>query len=105
LTELYVEFGSRLRQARKRARLTQGALAHQVGLSRTSITNIELGRQQVLLHNFIALANAVGQEPATMLPAGRPDTLLRSRLRLNDREHQWFDRIRSHASKENNGPG
>src|SRR5690242_113789 len=56
---LYVEFGRQLREARDDAGLTQGQLADAVGLSRTSITNIEAGTQPVALHMLFALSRAV----------------------------------------------
>ena len=68
---LYKEFGQLLRERRKKAGLTQGEVAERVGLSRTSITNIEKGRQHVLLHQLFLMASAVGAEPGDLLPNGR----------------------------------
>jgi transcriptional regulator with XRE-family HTH domain len=65
---VYKEFGRRLSDARKTAELTQQALAEQVGLKRTSITNIEKGRQHIPLHMLFSLAAAVGVSPSTLLP-------------------------------------
>lgn len=65
---LYSRFGSRLRTARKDAGLTQQDLAERVGLTRTSITNIESGAQHISLHQLYLLAAAVGLPPAEMLP-------------------------------------
>jgi len=48
--------------------LTQEALGKLVGLSRTSITNIEKGRQPVALHQLFALAEALRVQPAALLP-------------------------------------
>jgi transcriptional regulator with XRE-family HTH domain len=64
----YAEVGRRVRLARERAGLTQDALAARVSLSRTSVTNIEKGRQKVLLHKFCSLAAALGVDPAVLLP-------------------------------------
>ena len=65
---LYREFGELLRARRKSAGLTQSQVAERVGLQRTSITNIEKGRQHVLLHQLILLAAAVGATPEELLP-------------------------------------
>jgi transcriptional regulator with XRE-family HTH domain len=65
---IYKEFGRRLRDARTAAELTQQALAEQVGLNRSSITNIEKGRQRFPLHLLFSLASAVGVPPAALLP-------------------------------------
>ncbi len=48
----YAEIGRRVRLARERLGLTQDYLAIQIMLSRTSVTNIEKGRQKVLAHTI-----------------------------------------------------
>ena len=67
-TPLYRRFGELVRVYRHAARLTQEEVAKRVGLSRTSITNIEKGRQKVLLHQFYDLAAAINTTPARLLP-------------------------------------
>jgi transcriptional regulator with XRE-family HTH domain len=66
----YREFGRRLRQTREQGNvaLTQHDLAERVGLSRTSITNIEKGKQHISLHMLFKLANALGIAPTELLP-------------------------------------
>jgi transcriptional regulator with XRE-family HTH domain len=71
---LYRAFGRALRNAREDAELTQKAVADRVGLSRTSITNIERGTQHIALHQLFLLAAAVGAKPVDLLPDG--DTAL-----------------------------
>jgi transcriptional regulator with XRE-family HTH domain len=63
----YVEIGRRLRTARTDADFTQVELGMAVGLSRTSITNIELGNQQPSLYTFVRICVALGQNPAELL--------------------------------------
>lgn len=65
---LYRAFGRSLRAARGDAGLTQRQVAERVGLTRTSITNIERGNQHIALHQLFLLAGAVGVEPTTLLP-------------------------------------
>jgi transcriptional regulator with XRE-family HTH domain len=65
---LYKEFGLVLRAARKKAKLTQSDVADRVGLTRTSITNIERGTQHIALHQLFLLASAVGVQPEDLLP-------------------------------------
>ncbi len=55
-------FGSNMRAKRLRVGLTQDQLAATIGLSRTSVANIEQGRQQVLLHHAWAIARALKAE-------------------------------------------
>jgi DNA-binding XRE family transcriptional regulator len=66
----YEEVGRRIREARKRRTpaLTQDELARLVGLTRTSITNVEQGRQKCLLHTLAEIATALQVEVATLIP-------------------------------------
>lgn len=68
MEQLYREFGRLIRKRRKDAGLSQDDLAGRVGLARTSITNIEQGRQHVSLHVLYQLSNAVGVQPHELLP-------------------------------------
>lgn len=65
---LYREFGRSLKKARAEAKLTQREVAGRVGLTRTSITNIERGTQHISLHQLFLLASAVGVSPEELLP-------------------------------------
>jgi transcriptional regulator with XRE-family HTH domain len=49
--------------------MTQSELARCVGLTRTSIVNIEQGRQKVMLHTLYAIADVFGVPVANLLPA------------------------------------
>jgi len=69
MRHLYEDFGLRLRDARRKAGMTQAALAARVGVSRTSVTNIERGSQHISLHMLFALALALGLKPAQLLPS------------------------------------
>ncbi len=80
IEKLYFEFGQLVRKHRDRLPdLTQEKLGLLVGLSRTSITNIEKGRQHVSLHLLRIPAGALipqSSEPeaeskmASKLPPG-----------------------------------
>lgn len=65
---VYAPLGKRVRLLRERASLTQDELARGVGLTRTSVTNIEGGRQKVLLHTLYDIAEALGVPPEALLP-------------------------------------
>ncbi len=64
----YAEVGRLIRRAREASGLTQEELASQVSLTRTSVTNIEKGRQKLLLHTIIDIAAALRVAPAELLP-------------------------------------
>ena len=65
--EYYEEVGRLVSKAR-RGRLTQDELARRVALTRTSITNIEKGRQRVMLHTLAQIADALGTSISKLLP-------------------------------------
>ncbi len=69
-TALYLLVGERLREARARTpdKVTQEGLATAVGLERSSVTNIEAGRQKAPLHVLYALARELRVELATLVP-------------------------------------
>ncbi len=66
--QIYVEIGKRVREARRNKHLTQERLAEIVSVTRTSITNIEKGRQKVLVHSLYNLAAALGVAIDYLLP-------------------------------------
>lgn len=65
---IYRLVGERVRARRKKIPLTQEQLAKIVGLSRTSMTNIEKGRQRLQVHTLYMLSDALRTEPADLLP-------------------------------------
>ena len=68
VADLYKRFGRKIGELRSAARISQFELAGKIGLSRTSVTNIERGRQRVQLHTLYSIATAIGKEPADLLP-------------------------------------
>jgi DNA-binding XRE family transcriptional regulator len=64
---IYVAVGDRVRSSRIDKRMTQTALAAAIGLNRTSIVNIEHGKQRMLLHTLYEIAAALGLQPADLL--------------------------------------
>lgn len=66
--EICKRFGKLLATRRAESRMSQEAFAKAVGLSRTSITNIERGRQPITLHTLYSMADILGVEPADLLP-------------------------------------
>ena len=65
---LYRMLGQFIKSARVRQHLTQEELAAQVGLTRTSVNNIEHGRQRIQIHTLYAFADALRMRPAALLP-------------------------------------
>lgn len=67
MDEVYKRIGARIRRRRRVLRLLQEDLAQKAGLSRGSVSNIEAGRQQLYVHHLVAIATALGQDPADLL--------------------------------------
>jgi transcriptional regulator with XRE-family HTH domain len=57
--EVYKLIGQRIRAAREKRGLSQEKLAARVDLTRTSITNIEKGRQKLLVHTLFLFSEAL----------------------------------------------
>jgi transcriptional regulator with XRE-family HTH domain len=69
LDSFYRQVGKIIRTERELAELTQDELAVQVGLTRTSITNIEKGRQRIQLHTLYAIADELNISAFDLLPS------------------------------------
>lgn len=98
----YLEVGKRIRKARERRRpkLTQDGLARLVGLTRTSITNVEKGRQKCLLHTLAEIARVLCVEPATLFPLYEaPATELEASIKNRSvEEKDWIRKTTEKAS-------
>jgi transcriptional regulator with XRE-family HTH domain len=67
--DVYKIIGGRIRDERRKHELTQNELASRVGLKRTSITNVEKGKQKLLVHTLVDIARSLGTSPATFFTA------------------------------------
>jgi transcriptional regulator with XRE-family HTH domain len=91
------ELGRRIRTART-GKLTQGKLGELVGLSRTAITNIECGRQRLLVDQLVDIAGAIGVTTESLLPskAGRLNTADASTAKM-PAVQQWISSMKKSA--------
>jgi len=64
----YRKVGENIRAKRKERGLSQEGLAKAVGLKRPSMSNIEKGRQNILLHTFCDIAETLDSNPTALLP-------------------------------------
>lgn len=60
--DFYKELGRRIRLLRKSQKLNQATVAKRVRLTRTSIVNIEKGRQHPTVYGLAQIAAALGVE-------------------------------------------
>jgi transcriptional regulator with XRE-family HTH domain len=92
----YQELGQNIQRARKAARITQAELARAVRLSRTSITNIERGRQPVPVELLDRICRVLGVSLADTVPAvianSTADTLPRIQ-KMEPGKRAWVNRI------------
>ncbi|MEV6539663.1 helix-turn-helix transcriptional regulator [Streptomyces sp. NPDC051665] len=94
----YEAFGERVRRARTAQGMNQQELGSAVGLNRTSISNIEKGRQRVALHMLFEFAVVLQVEPESLLPEpdGRSDVL----DELPEDARGWAQSVLANAQKE-----
>jgi DNA-binding XRE family transcriptional regulator len=71
IDKFYERLGERIKKARMRmTKYSQDDLGKIIGLSRTSIVNIESGRQKLQIHTLSQIAHALKVDTATLIPAG-----------------------------------
>jgi DNA-binding XRE family transcriptional regulator len=87
--DFYVAVGRCIAKART-GRLTQEALAIKTRLTRTSIINIEKGRQQILLHTMVDISRALRVPLEALVP-----DLESLEVALRDKPQKGLDWIRS----------
>jgi transcriptional regulator with XRE-family HTH domain len=84
--QIYKELGRRIAIARGEANMTQERLAGAIGLSRTSVVNVEAGRQRLSIHQLYRIADALDRQPSEFLPPS-PD------LDEEDRMAEWVTKV------------
>jgi transcriptional regulator with XRE-family HTH domain len=103
-TQLYVQVGKSIQDARNEKGFTQAYLAEASALSRTSITNIEKGRQHLPIHTLYIIAAALEKEVVDLLPEFKVsiETELAERIpqNLDKREREWIEDAMSTAAKK-----
>lgn len=72
----YAELGARVKAARVRCGITQTELAAALGLTRSSIANLEGGRQHPPIHTIVELAGLLDFEVPGVVVSDRPAALL-----------------------------
>ena len=66
--KFYRLLGRQLATVRRDRKITQDRLAAAVGLSRTSIANVEAGRQALAVHTLVSFASVLGKNPEELIP-------------------------------------
>jgi transcriptional regulator with XRE-family HTH domain len=90
---LYVALGKRIRALRRQANLSQEDVAERVGLTRTSITNIERGRQQLQVHTLVAIADTLGVRLDELLAHEEQPAHGNNETDLSPAEQEWINQV------------
>lgn len=77
----YKRMGDRIRERRQAKRITQDRLAAHMGLTRTSIVNIEKGRQHLAVHQLVRVSDLLGCAPGELIPSAQESITLSPKLR------------------------
>ncbi|MEI9922779.1 MAG: helix-turn-helix transcriptional regulator [Bradyrhizobium sp.] len=97
----HVELGRRIRAARE-GKLTQAALGAHVNLSRTAITNIECGRQRLLVDQLVDIAKALDVPASELLPApSKSQHAIVGEMPINQMPtvHKWISSVKKSAAR------
>lgn len=87
----YRQFGQLLAEIRRKKGMSQELLADELGLSRTSITNIEKGRQPIQLHSLYRIARLLEVELKELLPSPQVFELARPGEKLSVSRSEWLE--------------
>lgn len=101
--QIYIAIGDRIRTRRTDLKLTQLELGQRVQLTRSSIANIEAGRQRPMPHTILQIACQLDIEPAELLPKLEEATPENSFLHqnLHGQPESTFDFVRSVVRRVN----
>lgn len=91
----YKAVGAKIRTARRAANVTQFQLANAIGMTRTSITNMERGRQPIYLHTVSKIADTLRVSVSDLLPEPATlDTNLAAKLEgIPSPQKDWIARV------------
>ncbi len=93
---IYKHIGAVIKARRKTLGLKQETLAGRLGISRGSLANVEIGRQNVLVHQLYKFAAALELTPIDLLPPPSTDHFRADRTELplpDDLKAQQKDQI------------
>lgn len=95
-----IAFGKKLAEKRRESGVTQADLGRRVGLVRTTIANLEAGRQSVSLPLLYRIVQSLGNDLASFLPpieTGLENSPLQhegaGRGEISMRESGWTERV------------
>jgi transcriptional regulator with XRE-family HTH domain len=100
---LYEDVGRRIRDVRLERGISQEELAAALSLTRTSVTNIERGRQRILVHTLLQVAEVLGTHVGKLLPSVESITSMEAEeilpRDLPEHERQWIAGVAASAQE------
>lgn len=96
----YKALGARIREIRG-AKMTQEQLSNAANLSRTSIVNIECGRQKLLVYNLFQICKALRVQPSEFLAPLEPAVGTLPEINVFGAAAAWVKRSVKKAMKTN----
>ncbi len=94
IDRLYLEIGKRIAKARQDKKFTQAKLAGLLSLTRTSITNIEKGRQKLLVHTLLGLAECLTIPIVDLIPKVLKTKNAKARPKgVSSKEFAWVENV------------
>jgi transcriptional regulator with XRE-family HTH domain len=87
----YRSLGQRVRAARDEAGITQTQLAEGIGLTRSSVANLEAGRQRIMLHVAVSIAELLGTQLSELIVEAEQRGFDLERLGQQIEQHQDYD--------------
>src|SRR3989344_910625 len=92
--EFLIGLGAKITAARKRSKLAQGKLSQLLGLARTSVTNIEKGRQPVYVHVLVKIAKITNSSISDLIPITEHTVQKQSITALKDKDvRSWVENL------------
>jgi transcriptional regulator with XRE-family HTH domain len=103
----YEELGARIQNLRRQRGLRQQDLAAALSMARTSIANIEAGRQRLLAHMLLDLAWVLKVDLAELLHGHRPSGAapISPPPGLTPEEQEWFEDVAQAGLRKARGAG
>lgn len=98
--DFYKALGARIRELRG-TKISQEDVAKSSRLSRTSIVNIEAGRQRLLVHNLFQIANALCVRPTALLASLEPPLQEFPKIDIEGQDAGWIHRSVKKAIQNN----
>jgi transcriptional regulator with XRE-family HTH domain len=86
IEKIYIHIGKQIKAARNAKNIKQEDLAKMVGLSRTSIVNIEKGRQRLLIHTLVDIGNALSVDIGALLAPAAEETFSKALNQLPENQ-------------------